>query len=324
MIKEVLSGIYRIEVPLPRNPLRALNSYLVKGREKSLLVDTGFNWPVCREALSASIEKLGVPWERLDYFITHMHGDHCGLVSALAARDSVVYCSRTDADLIRNVMTPGHMSELVRYLGRHGFPKETPWGKSDDFVKEYISGSELRFRYVEEGEVLEVGDYRFTCVMTPGHTPGHVCLYEPSRRFLLSGDHVLDDITSNITVWMDVEDSLGLYLESLDKISGMEIDLVLPGHRSLINDCRRRIEELKHHHQKRMEEIEAILRRGAMTSYQVAGEMKWDIDCDSWDQFPIYQKWFATGEAMAHLEHLVHLKKVTRMDSELILYQKSM
>jgi len=65
-----------------------------------------------------------------------------------------------------------------------------------------------------------------------------------------------------------------------------------------------RIDELKKHHYKRIEEVLTILNSESKSAFQVASEMTWDIACDSWDQFPLAQKWFATGEAIAHLRYL--------------------
>jgi len=65
-----------------------------------------------------------------------------------------------------------------------------------------------------------------------------------------------------------------------------------------------RIEQLKHHHQERADEVMQILSRGPKTVYQIAGEMKWDIRAESWEKFPIMQKWFAVGEAFAHVRYL--------------------
>jgi glyoxylase-like metal-dependent hydrolase (beta-lactamase superfamily II) len=156
----------------------------------------------------------------------------------------------------------------------------------------------------------------------PGHSTGHICLYEPDHKFLFSGDHILDDITPNITPWPGIADSLGLYLQSLDKVEAMDIDTVLPGHRSVMYNYRQRIKEIRHHHQVRLDEILSILAGHPGNAYQVAGQMKWDLSYESWDEFPGFQKWFATGEAMAHLEHLLHLNKVmTDITSGQIIYR---
>jgi hypothetical protein len=72
---------------------------------------------------------------------------------------------------------------------------------------------------------------------------------------------------------------------------------------------------LKHHHQKRLDEIISILEEGNKNAFQVASQMKWDIICDSWNLFPVSQKWFATGEAIAHLKYLEENKLILREKS---------
>ena len=49
--------------------------------------------------------------------------------------------------------------------------------------------------------------------------------------------------------------------------------------------------------------------------FRVASEMTWDIRCNSWDEFPIAQKWFATGEAIAHLNYLQNSGRISRTDA---------
>ena len=80
--------------------------------------------------------------------------------------------------------------------------------------------------------------------------------------------------------------------------------MVLPGHRSIFKNYRERIRELKQHHGKRAEEVLSILQKGDRNAFQVASQMSWDIICESWELFPVSQKWFATGEAIAHLIYL--------------------
>jgi len=141
-------------------------------------------------------------------------------------------------------------------------------------------------------------------VETPGHTKGHTCLYESAKKILIAGDHILNDITPNIQCWSDQENPLKSYLTSLDKVYKFEVDLVLPGHRRLFKNYIERIDELKQHHQRRADEVVSILSNGSKTAFQVASEMTWDIKYESWQHFPAAQKWFATGEAIAHLRYL--------------------
>lgn len=322
MIREILNGIYQIKIPLPGNPLKALNSYLIRGAKRSLLVDTGFNWPECKSAQLNAIRKLGVDWADIDFFVTHMHGDHSGLVYELASQNSIVYCSKVDADLIQACATAAFWEMNDNYFIKNGYPPQDI-EKKEDKISDWLSGTDINFTYVQDGDILEYGAYRLTCIATPGHSPGHMSLYEPEYKFLIAGDHILGTITSNITPWGGRDDFLGLYLSSLDKMNVLDINLILPGHRETINDPHKRILELKNHHQKRLAEILEILKQGPMNAYQVAVHMHWDIKCDSWEEFPAYQKWFAAGEAMAHLEHLAKLNVVNRkLQGEIIVYER--
>ena len=89
MPEEICQNIYRIEVPLPENPLKSLNSYVIKGKDRNLVVDTGFNQKICLEAMQTGLSTLGIDLSQTDFFITHFHADHFGLVAVLGAVQSV-------------------------------------------------------------------------------------------------------------------------------------------------------------------------------------------------------------------------------------------
>ena len=300
MVTEVFDDIYRMEIPLPRNPLRAINSYLVRGRDRWLMIDTGMNRPECLEAMRASLKELAVDLDRTDFFITHCHSDHIGLVSELNTGKSKVFLNPLDAAIILN---PNLWTELAAEARAHGFPNpDSAMAKHPG--RRYLFSGNPEFVSLREGDTLPIWKYAFRCIETPGHTPGHMCLYDPESRILFSGDHILDTVTPNITGWCCGGNPLGDFLQSLEKIAALDIRLILPGHRNVISDPLRRIGELKEHHRVRMQEATEILAGGEQTAYQVASRMAWNIDCPTWEDFPIPQKWFATGEALSHLLHL--------------------
>ncbi len=318
---EILHGIYRIEVPLPRNPLRAINCYLIKGDGRTLIVDTGMNREECRTALRDGLRELGVDLAKADLLITHMHADHSGLVSDLVAEGATPYCSQPDAEainfgldwdaMLRDAVTAGFSRGQLQQ-----FPDEHPGYR-------YRARGQVSFRIVREGDVLTIGDYSFRCVETPGHTSGHICLYDPQHALLLSGDHVLSDITPNITGWLGDGSNLEQYLSSLDRIYQLDVKRLLPGHRRPFGDCKERIRELRHHHQVRADQVLSILDEGALDAFHVASMMSWDISYDSFQQFPLAQQWFAVGEALAHIQYL-EARGLIRRTSEngTILYSR--
>ena len=86
-----------------------------------------------------------------------------------------------------------------------------------------------------------------------GHIPGMLGLYEPEKKILFCGDHILGKITPNITYWGEkYGDSLGTYLKNIEKLKSLEIKYLFSSHRFLVEDINGRIEELKVHHQKRL------------------------------------------------------------------------
>ncbi len=322
--EEVLPDIHRIEVPLPGNPLKALNAYLIKGEGRYLLIDTGMNREECRSVLTSALQELGVDLARTDFFITHLHIDHLGLAGALATGSSRVYFNQIEAR-IENASP----DEMERYWQRYqavfsanGFPEDELKEAAARHPARLYSGKErLSYSMVSEGDEIRIGDYSFRCLETPGHSPGHLCLYEEEKKILISGDHILDDITPNISFWLNMENPLRSYLSNLEKVGKLDVTLVLPGHRRLISDHRRRIAELKAHHQDRLGEVLGALGAGEKTAYQVAPYITWKIDREYWEEFPPPQKWFAFGETLIHLHYLEAEGKVrSRKKGDLVRF----
>jgi glyoxylase-like metal-dependent hydrolase (beta-lactamase superfamily II) len=312
--EEVAPRIFRIKIPLPGSPLKYLNAYVIRGQGQDLIVDTGLNRDECLSAMRGGLEELGVDLRRADFFITHLHADHFGLIARLAHEGSRVFFNRPDSELIE---AWGGWEFMVQYAGLNGFPQDQLRQALEQHPGyRYASSWVPKLNILRDGEGVRVGERLFQCVETPGHTRGHTCLYEPETRTLLSGDHILIDITPNIQCWSDGEDPLKRYLESLEKVRPLEVDRVLPGHRRLFKDHVKRIDELQRHHAARAAEVLAILETGPRNAFEVASRMTWDIAIDSWERFPVAQKWFATGEAISHLRYLEGQGKVCALSQD--------
>lgn len=307
-------GFFRIEVPLPGNPLKSLNSYLVKGDDRNLLIDNGFNMDECHAALRKSLAEIGADASSLDFFITHLHADHNGLTWRFAGPDARIYCGRIDGQMTNDAITePGVWRKLLFTLARHGFSeRELEEVHESHPGRIYANPEPLPFEWVEDGERFEYGPYCLRAIATPGHTPGHFALFEENEAFLIAGDHILGSITPNITCWEGVTDSLGDYLASLDKIRALSPRITYPGHRAVVQDTLARIADLEAHHERRLAEAESIVRKkGRANAWEVASEMTWQLR-GTWPEYRAAQKNFATGEAVAHLDHLVALGRLAR------------
>jgi glyoxylase-like metal-dependent hydrolase (beta-lactamase superfamily II) len=302
MIEEIAVGLYKIEIPLPNSPLKALNSYVIKSSERNLVIDTGWNQEECMNAMQTGLKTLGVDIRKTDFFITHLHSDHLGLLPNLISDASLVYFNRPDADRFNSGI---HLDDFISFARLNGFPEEElRAGLLSHPGFKFRAKGNLVFHILKEADLIRFGDYAFTCIETPGHSWGHMCLYEPHQKILVAGDHILNDISPNIQLWSDEWNPLKAYLSSLDKVYGFDIELVLPGHRGILRNGKERIRELRHHHQERLEEITSILKKGGMNAFEIGSRMSWDIVYDSWDVFPVSQKWFAVGEVLAHLKYL--------------------
>lgn len=302
MVEKILPKLYKIEIPLPRNPLKILNSYLTKDRDRNLIIDTGLNQEECANAMRLGLKELEVDLRETDFFITHLHPDHLDLVSTLASDNSKIYFNRPDAETINS---SGNWDDKIRNFARMtGFPGNMLPEIIEKYSERKYHEWNPEFIILKEGDTIGVGNFLFNCIETPGHTKGHMCLYESDEKILIAGDHILDHISPNISLWSYEDDPLNEYLKSLDKIYDFDIQLVLPGHRGLFGDCKRRILELKNHHQMRSNEVLSILEGRISDAFQIASQMSWDITYASWDLFPSPQKLFATTEAIAHLKFL--------------------
>ncbi|MCX7981308.1 MAG: MBL fold metallo-hydrolase [Syntrophales bacterium] len=310
VVEEIKPDLFRIKVPLPNNPLKELNSYVIRSRERNLIIDTGFNRPQCLEVMEEGVFNLGLDLTRTDFFLTHLHADHTGLVVRLASKTSAVYFSRVDAQMFKREEP---WKAMIDYAKINGFPEEELLRAISNHPGfKYSPQSIPEFDLVDDGREIEVGRYRLKCLWTPGHTPGHMCLYDEKEKLLFSGDHVLFDITPHIESWSYQVNALHDYLSSLDRIRDLPVAMVLPGHRSFFTDLKGRIDALKKHHYLRAEEVLEVLNGKRKTAYEIASQMTWDIDYERWEDFPIAQKWFATGEAIAHLRFLEEEGKVER------------
>ncbi len=308
-MQELAENIYTILIPLPGNPLRSLNCYVIRG-ERNLLIDTGFNQPECTEALLNGMNELGLTPENTDIFLTHLHSDHTGNAGLLYQSGYRILIGRTDGNA---------MKSLYRLVNRERMLQE---GMPPNVLEKVFAGNPgakyapgyFEPQLVDGGDILEYGGFRLECLEMPGHTPGHICLYDREKKLIFLGDHVLFDITPNITVWHFVQDSLGDYLNSLRTIRELPIEKAFPAHRSLGTvTVRERVDALLRHHQVRLDECESVVRTHANSSaYEIAGRMTWKIRCTSWEEFPAGQKYFAVGETLAHLDHLVQGGRILR------------
>lgn len=322
-VVEVADHIFQIPVPLPNNPLKVLNSYLIRDGSRSLLIDTGFRLDACRGTLLAGLKKLGQDPSDMDIFVTHLHADHAGLAPELVGPEHTIYVSEPDyGPLADRDILDAHWRGNTTMFRQSALPESivSVMDAANPAIAYAAIPSREKYTPVKTGQVITIAGYHLQCILTPGHTPGHMCLWDEKTGIMFTGDHVLFDITPNITTWPFVRDSLGDYLDSLHAIAQYPVTLALPGHRG--SGCfRQRVQELISHHQLRLEEVLSLVTETpGCTTYDIAGKMVWSIRASNWEDFPAAQKIFAVGECQSHLEYLLN-RELIRYETDGIVHR---
>ena len=315
MPQEIIPNLYRLPVPLPGNPLKELNAYLIRGKDRCLLVDTGFRQEACRQALFTQLKQFGLGPGDVDVLLTHCHSDHSGLAPEAAGERGVIYVSATDRRAldVTGEERARRWEGLTARFAAEGFPPEMlAHMETTNPARSMVPEEGGHYESLADGQVLEAGGFTLRALLMPGHTPGQMCFWLEKEGLMLLGDHVLFDITPNITAWPDMSDALGAYLDSLDRIRAYAPVRALPGHRGP-GDLAERVDQLKEHHRRRLEEaLKAVREHPGAGAYELAGHMTWKIRARNWAEFPVAQKWFAVGECMSHLDRLIVEGRITR------------
>lgn len=310
-MEESTPGIFRIPLPLPANvDLDHINTYLVRGQNGCLLIDTGWNTPKTFDTLKEQLDEIGVAFSDISQIVlTHVHPDHYGLAGRLKQlAPASVAMHELEVPFIesRYVKMDNLLEELAELLIIHGVPKETlPELRSASLkMVEFVTPTPPDI-VLHGGETITLDDFHFRVLLSPGHSPGHICLYEAERQVLISGDHILPGITPNIGLNpQSGENPLSDYLASLKEIKKLDVKLVLPGHELPFTNLKQRIGQLIRHHRERNTRILKALGDGPKTAGAIAGGMAWGKQArhPNWYQLNPWDKRMAVMETLAHLE----------------------
>lgn len=306
-VERLRPGLWTVPVPLPNNSLRYVFVYVFETDRGVYLVDAGWNTDEAYAALEAGLRVAGYEvGDVRGVLVTHIHPDHYGLAGRIReASGAWIALHPADAALIRDrYFEPTELLERVgAMLRRVGAPADEiaalqsaamPVRPLVDAVQPDV--------LLEDGERPEVPGWDLSAIWTPGHSPGHLCFWEPANEVLLTGDHVLPRITPNISFHPQAgDDPLGDFLRSLDKLEPYQPTEVMPAHEHRFFGLHQRLEELRRHHADRFREAIAAIREGDTTVWAIAGRMTWSRP---WDEIEGFMRRAAVGEALAHLRTL--------------------
>jgi len=167
------------------------------------------------------------------------------------------------------------------------------------------------------GEIITTGIFDLEIIWTPGHSPGHICLYESENQLLFSGDHVLPVITPNVSYHIQSGDNpLGDYLSALHKLKNLPVKKVLPAHEEIFTDLPTRMEEIAAHHQRREAEIRQTIAEEPHSAYEISSQITWEVPDLTWEDFPPMLRRSAIQETIAHLEYMRWEGTVSRIIDE--------
>lgn len=348
-VVEVAPGIRRLQLPIDFTGLGHVNCYALEDARGVTLVDPGLPGQESWTALRARLATAEVPLHRVHtVVVTHSHPDHFGSAGLLAEETGaeVVAFERfrtffDPADIdddeleARSATADGDdpVDAELDELDGPGIPtafrrpRPSPWGgtpfgpppewltgarTSPGEVARWFQAPRPTIRVADEQRIT-LGGRDWVGLFTPGHTDDHLCLYDEEHGVLLAGDQVLPTITPHVSGFL-TEDSLARYVDSLDRLAGLpDVALVLPAHGHPFTDLGRRVDEIKVHHDERLQELLGI-----------GAELGWASVTDLSHRLFAERSWgaMAEDETYAHLEHLrLHGQAVVREEAGVLFYK---
>ena len=320
---KITENIFQMRIPIPDNPLKIINSYLIKSDEGSILVDTGWNTEEAFTSLFSQMESHSVSFSDLKYiFMTHIHPDHYGLVGRLEKfTDAKLIIHELDKAILnaRYIQTDDLVDDMTEWLKINGVPKaeQTSFSHASLKMLGYVDVA-IPDIVVSGGEKITLGENIFKIVWSPGHSPGHICFYEEKKKLLIAGDHILEKISPNISMNNPTtKNPLVDYMKSLEEMKKLDVELVLPGHGRVFSNYQERVGQLLIHHEKRLLEMMTYFEKGPATAYHIAIDTKWYLP---WEELPMFSKRVAVTETLAHLELLVDRGALSKKEQAGIIY----
>ena len=299
-LTEVAHGIFELRLPIPFED-GLVNVFIFTDGEEADLLDCGMNAQESLDAIQAALDHLGARRLRR-LLVTHIHPDHYGAAGVLAGPGRAdLYLHRLEVPLVhpRYVELEQLVEEVRTYLLVNGVPDDEAevLSNSQRALSQVVKTAEPSVQ-LDGAEDVEMGRHRLRVEWTPGHSPGHVCLFASEGGLLFAGDHVLPELSPNIGLHpQSTPDPLHDYLAGLRRMAELAPSEVLPAHGRPFSDIAGRVDALTSHHQRRLDQIVEILGTEEKTGWRVALDLWGPRD-------NLYEKRLALQEGLAHLQAL--------------------
>lgn len=321
-IQEIADSFYMITLPMPFR-LGHINVFLIVHDKEAALFDTGLNIRDTMPEIEASLASVGLSIGNIgQIFLTHFHADHCGVAGLIKERSGAVIHMSEEGRRHIERMKDGELivKRMREFLRRHGLPEKTLDFIAKMFVR--FKNATIPFevdKILKPHKIYETCGRTFEAIPTPGHANGHNCFYFRDENILLSGDHVLPDITPNLSP--DLFDSdfrpLDAFLSSLDRVKRLPVEKVCPAHGAPFSDLSGRVNEIKEHHMERKGLVLDAIRKGRKTTFQISLDI-FGEDLSEFDKF------LAINETYVHILELLKEDRVREeSDERHVLYAVS-
>ncbi|HXA53797.1 MAG TPA: MBL fold metallo-hydrolase [Solirubrobacteraceae bacterium] len=312
--ERVLPGVYRLRLPLPWPGVPHGNAWAVAAGDGVVLFDTGMHEKGSFANLERALAMCGLAVEDIRLLVcTHAHSDHYGQAATIVQRAGCELWMHPNLDHMRQ-WAHGPDAAIARRLEvarQSGVPEE-PLRRYAAERRELDTGIAAVIepdRALLPGVTIATDLGSWTVHETPGHAPSHVCLFQPERRLLISGDHLL----GRISLFFDYgysPDPVGEFLRSLDVVQRLGARLCLPGHGRTFADVHAHIEGNRALVRERTERVLEVISGEPRTAYEVVPEVLYEVPFS-----PNTAPWLLT-ETLAFLVHLEVAGRVRRIAQE--------
>lgn len=308
---EVAPDVWRAAVPWKAD---TANAYLLTGASEAVLVDTACressDWQHIPDLLGAAgVDARGL----MSLFFTHTHIDHVGHLRALEKWLDLTSVLHADEEMTSRWLDPQHSRAFATWLAEHGVSVEMA-AEISLVLERGPEPMPRRPRHVVDGYSFSVGRNTWKAIHTPGHTPGHLCLYRAQDGVLLTGDHVLPNQSPNISVRPGQPyDPLGRYLLSLARLAELDITLVLSGHGEPFSDIGPVVDKQVIRRHRRTAEVLDLVSDRPVSAFAVAIGIPWRRRSTHFVDLVPRQKFLAFGETLAHLVALEARGEIIRV-----------
>ena len=310
-LNEIAPGIHEVRLPIPWEE-EIVNCFIFSDGSQVDLLDCGIQTDESVATVLAAIREVGGAGARLRRLvITHIHPDHFGAAGVLKETTGAeLFIHRLEVPMVhpRYLELEQLITEVGQNLRHNGVPEPDvdKLQNASRMMRDYVRPGEPDVQ-LDGAETIELGGRRLRVEWTPGHSPGHICLFDLSDRLLFAGDQILPDISTNIALHpQSTPNPLGEFLESLDRLLALDPRLVLPSHGRPFEDAAGRVARLHAHHRRRLDQIEGILGEEPLTGWEVAIRV-WGERKNIWD------KRMALQEGLAHLQLLAVQGRIEKL-----------